>query len=54
VRREVTAPAVRMDADDFSQENNGKGRFNPQVGKHFRHVNDVKEYARREGYDYST
>lgn len=54
VRREVSAPAIRPDADDFSQENNGKGRFNPQVGKHFRHVNDVKEYARREGYDYST
>jgi putative FmdB family regulatory protein len=54
VRRQVCAPAVKADLDDFSSENNGKGRFNPQVGKHFRHVNDVKEYARKTGYDYST
>jgi hypothetical protein len=43
-----------MDADDFSQECGGKGRYNPQIGKHFRHVNDIKAYAKREGYDYST
>lgn len=55
VRREVAAPAIRPESlDDFSSENNGKGRFNPQIGKYVRHVNDVKEYARREGYDYST
>lgn len=54
VRRSVDAPNIRPDADDFGSENGGKGRFNPQVKKHFRHVNDVKEYAKRTGYDYST
>lgn len=54
VRREVTAAAVRPDADDFSHENGGAGRYNPQIKKYVRHVNDVKDYAKRTGYSYST
>lgn len=54
VRREVTAPAIKCDLDDFSSENGGKGRYNPQLQKHFRHVNDIKDHARKTGYDYST
>jgi putative FmdB family regulatory protein len=54
VRRQVCAPAIKPDLDDFGSENNGKGRYNPQLKKHFRHVNDVKEYARRTGYSYET
>lgn len=54
VRRTVEAPAIRPDADDFSNESGGKGRYNPQLQKYVRHVNDVKDYAKRTGYNYST
>lgn len=55
VRREVTAPAIRPESlDDFSSENGGKGRYNPQMKQYVRHVNDVKDYARKNGYNYST
>lgn len=55
VQRLISMPSIRPESlDDFSSENGGKGRYNPQVQKYFRHVNDVKDYARKTGYDYST
>ena len=46
--------AVRGDLDDFSRENGGRGRWNPQINGYMRNVNDVKEHARKNGLQYTT
>ena len=54
-------PVTRGDKNDFSTENGGKGRYNPQMAKHphdqnayFTSVNAVKEEAKKRGLSYET
>ena len=54
VQRVVTAPAVKGDLDDFSQQNNGRGIYNPQMKGWMRHTNDAKEYARKNNLNFET
>lgn len=46
----LTAPRVQPDANDFSKENNGRGRYNAQLRTHIRSVSDGEEKGRRKGW----
>lgn len=54
VQRMPTCSAVRADLNDFSQMNNGRGIYNPQMKGWMRHTNDAKEYARKNNLNYET
>ncbi len=43
-------PKVRGDLDDFSSENGGKGRWNPQVNGYCRNVQEVIDKGRAKGF----
>lgn len=43
-------PRVKGDLDDFSSENGGKGRYNPQVGGYCRNVQEVIDKGRAKGF----
>lgn len=49
MERAVTMPHIRPDADDFSSENGGKGRYNPQLKQHVTSVNHAIEVAKSKG-----
>jgi hypothetical protein len=53
MERIVSAPAIKPDDCDWSCENNGKGRYNPQTRMHHRTRRDVVEEAKRRNWDYS-
>lgn len=50
IRVILTAPATHGDANDFSKENNGRGRFNPQLREHVTSVADAEEKGRKRGW----
>ncbi len=43
-------PKVRGDLDDFSSENGGRGRFNPQINDYMKNPTDALEKGRKKGY----
>ena len=44
-----------MYGDDtcWEGENNGKGRWNPQLGAHFKNRAGIIDAAKKQGYDYT-
>lgn len=46
----ISAPAVRGDLNDFSTENGGKGRWNPQLNTYVTSVNDAINKGRAKGW----
>ena len=53
IRVWLKAPGMFSDACDWSGENNGKGRRNPQLNKHFKNRNALIDEAKKQGYDYT-
>lgn len=47
--RGVDAPNIKPDFDDFSRENNGKGRYNKQLNCYVTSVNDAINKASKKG-----
>lgn len=46
-----TPPAMYGDMNDFSLENHGKGRWNPQLKAHVTSVADAKAKAAKRGWE---
>ena len=42
--------SVYGDLDDFCNENNGKGRWNDQLGQHVKSVKHADSIAKKKGY----
>ena len=49
--RMVSAPAIRPDLDNWSNENGGRGRFNGQLNGWYRSRDDIAAEGARRGYD---
>lgn len=50
----LTAPSIRPDLNDFSQENGGKGRWNPQLRTYTKSRQDTIDQGRRRGWSPAT
>lgn len=46
----LRAPSVKGDDCDWSSENNGRGRFNPQTRMYHRNVQSVIDEGKRRGW----
>lgn len=46
----LSAPAIRPDLNDFSQENKGKGRWNGQLGAYVKSKQDTIDKGKSLGY----
>ena len=45
----INVPRIQPDADDFSTENGGKGRYNKQLNTYVTSVNDAINKAKSKG-----
>lgn len=46
----ISAPAVRGDLSDFSQMNNGRGMYNPQLQCYVKSVQDAVDKGKARGW----
>lgn len=49
----LTAPSVKGDDCDWSNENNGRGRLNPQTRMYHKNVQSVIDEGKRRGWEAS-
>lgn len=46
----LTAPAIAPDQDDFSRENAGRGRYNPQLRTYTKSTQDTIDQGKARGW----